>query len=168
AAGDPDARAARRFRRRRRLDMRRGRGHHRREARARGRAGPALVDLHQERRREDRRPKRLRARRQGSRNRRPPHAGRPPQIGVLRHQLLLREALNGVIDETFGDLVLVIHLGFIVFVALGALLALRWPRSLWIHAPAATWGILVELAGLGCPLTALEAHLRRSAGSAGY
>jgi len=76
--------------------------------------------------------------------------------------------LNGFIDATLGDLVLVIHFGFIVFVALGALLALRWPRSTWIHAPAATWGILVELAGLACPLTALEVHLRRSAGSAGY
>jgi hypothetical protein len=73
-----------------------------------------------------------------------------------------------LIDDALSDLVLVVHLVFVVFVALGAFLVLRWPRSAWLHVPAATWGISVELAGLACPLTALEVHLRRSAGNAGY
>jgi hypothetical protein len=32
-----------------------------------------------------------------------------------------------------ADLVLVVHLGFVLFVALGGLLVLRWPRLAWIH-----------------------------------
>jgi hypothetical protein len=32
-----------------------------------------------------------------------------------------------------ANLVLVLHLGFVLFVALGGLLVLRWPRLAWIH-----------------------------------
>ena len=63
-----------------------------------------------------------------------------------------------------ADLVLVCHLGFILFAVGGALLALRWPRVLWIHAPAALWAVLVELQGGVCPLTPLEDALRETAG----
>ena len=51
---------------------------------------------------------------------------------------------------------------------LGGLLAFRWPKVLWAHAPAAVWGITVEYAGFICPLTPLEIALRERAGSAGY
>lgn len=67
-----------------------------------------------------------------------------------------------------ADAVVVVHGLFILFVAAGALLALRWPRSLWLHAPAALWGAWVELAGRICPLTPLENHLRERGGAAGY
>ncbi len=63
-----------------------------------------------------------------------------------------------------ADLVLVCHLGFILFAVGGALLALRWPRVLWIHAPTALWAVLVELQGWVCPLTPLEDALREAAG----
>jgi hypothetical protein len=67
-----------------------------------------------------------------------------------------------------ADLVVLVHAGFVIFVVLGGLLAFRWPRALWVHAPAAIWGILVEYAGLICPLTPLEIALRERAGRAGY
>ena len=67
-----------------------------------------------------------------------------------------------------ADLVLVVHLAFVVFVVLGGLLLLRWPRMAWVHAPAAIWGILTEYAGLICPLTPLEIALRRRGGEEGY
>ena len=67
-----------------------------------------------------------------------------------------------------ADAVLVLHLAFIVFAALGALLALRTPRVLWLQIPAALWGFLVEAAGWYCPLTTLENRLRQKAGDAGY
>jgi hypothetical protein len=67
-----------------------------------------------------------------------------------------------------ADLVVVLHVAFVVFVVLGGLLALRWPRVLWIHAPAAVWGALIELGGWICPLTPLENELRRRGGEAGY
>src|SRR5438105_5502374 len=61
-----------------------------------------------------------------------------------------------------------IHLAFILFVVLGGLLLLRWPKLMWIHIPAAVWGALIEFAGWYCPLTSIENHLLRRAGEAGY
>lgn len=67
-----------------------------------------------------------------------------------------------------ADLVVLFHLAFVVFVVVGAALALRWPRVAWLHVPSAVWGVLVELAGLPCPLTPLENWLRMRAGGTGY
>jgi len=67
-----------------------------------------------------------------------------------------------------ADSLVVLHLCFILFVAVGGLLILRWPYLAWAHVPATVWGILVELEGWICPLTPLENSLRRSAGEAGY
>lgn len=67
-----------------------------------------------------------------------------------------------------ADLVVVLHLGFVGFVVLGGLLALRWPRVFWFHLPAAVWGAIVEFSSILCPLTPLENHLRRLGGEAGY
>ena len=67
-----------------------------------------------------------------------------------------------------ADLVLAAHLAFIVFVVTGGLLALRWPRAVFVHLPAALWGAYVEMSGSICPLTPLENALRARAGQAGY
>ncbi len=67
-----------------------------------------------------------------------------------------------------ADLVVVLHLGFILFVLLGGLLVLRRPWLAWLHLPAAAWGALVELRGLYCPLTDLENALRRLGAEQGY
>jgi uncharacterized protein DUF2784 len=73
-----------------------------------------------------------------------------------------------VLYSLLADAVVVLHLCFVVFVVAGGLLGLRWPRALWLHAPAAVWGALIELAGWICPLTPLENTLRRRGGEAGY
>ena len=67
-----------------------------------------------------------------------------------------------------ADALVLVHLGFILFVLLGGLLLLRWPRLIWLHMPAVAWGIVVECLHLGCPLTPWENQLRRAAGQAGY
>lgn len=67
-----------------------------------------------------------------------------------------------------ADLVLVIHLAFVAFVVLGALLLLRWPRLMGAHLVVLAWGIAIELAGFICPLTPLENWLRQRGGEAGY
>ena len=67
-----------------------------------------------------------------------------------------------------ATLVLLAHLGFVLFVVFGAALVPRWPRLMWLHLPAAAWGIFVEVSGRGCPLTALENLLRLRAGLGGY
>jgi hypothetical protein len=64
--------------------------------------------------------------------------------------------------------VALVHLAFILFVILGGVLVLRWPRLAWLHIPAAIWGALIELAGWYCPLTDLENYFLRKAGRAGY
>jgi len=67
-----------------------------------------------------------------------------------------------------ADLVVLAHLGFIGFVVFGGLLALRWRWMPWLHLPAVTWGIFIELTGRICPLTPLENALRRAGGLAEY
>ncbi|MBG0844189.1 DUF2784 domain-containing protein [Ectopseudomonas chengduensis] len=67
-----------------------------------------------------------------------------------------------------ADALVLVHLSFILFVLLGGLLLLRWPRLIWLHLPAVAWGIVVECLHLGCPLTPWENQLRRMAGQAGY
>jgi hypothetical protein len=73
-----------------------------------------------------------------------------------------------MIHRIAADLVLLLHLAFIVFVVLGGGLVLIRPRLSWVHLPAVIWGAFVELAGLVCPLTPLENRLRVASGSAGY
>jgi hypothetical protein len=67
-----------------------------------------------------------------------------------------------------ADLVLIIHLAFVLFVALGGLLVLRRPRLMWLHLPAVVWGALSEFLGVFCPLTPLETILRELGGGTGY
>jgi hypothetical protein len=67
-----------------------------------------------------------------------------------------------------ADLALLGHLGFLLFVAFGALLVGRRPWIRWVHLPAFAWGALIELAGWICPLTPLEVAWRVRAGQAGY
>lgn len=67
-----------------------------------------------------------------------------------------------------ADFVLLVHLVFVVFVALGGLLVLRWPRLAWVHVPVALYGALIEFVGFICPLTPLENAFRRRGGEAGY
>ncbi len=70
--------------------------------------------------------------------------------------------------QLLADLLLVIHLLFVVFVLCGGLLVL-WRRWwIYVHPPAALWGVLVEFNQWICPLTPLEQELRRSAGAGQY
>lgn len=67
-----------------------------------------------------------------------------------------------------ADLILIVHLAFVLFVVFGGLLALRWRRAPLLHLPALAWGVFVEASGRICPLTPLENHFRIAAGEAGY
>lgn len=67
-----------------------------------------------------------------------------------------------------ANVVLVLHLAFILFVVFGGLLVLLRRWIAWLHLPAVAWGILIEFAGWICPLTPLENWLRVEGGSRGY
>lgn len=67
-----------------------------------------------------------------------------------------------------ADALVLLHLGFILFVVAGGLLV-AWKRGfVWLHLPAAVWGAAIEFMGWVCPLTPLENRFRRLAGEAGY
>lgn len=77
-----------------------------------------------------------------------------------------------------ADLVVVVHVGYVLFVVLGELLILfgivcrwEWIRNFWfrgLHLGAIAIVVAESLAGFVCPLTTLEAWLRRQAGQATY
>ena len=67
-----------------------------------------------------------------------------------------------------ANLVLMIHLAFVVFVLFGGLLVWKRRWVAWFHLPAAVWGSTVEFLGWTCPLTLLENWLREQAGETGY
>ena len=72
-----------------------------------------------------------------------------------------------MVARLLADLVLLIHLAFILFALLGGILLL-WRR--WIvlvHLPSLVWAVLVEYNGWICPLTPLENMFRHAAGAAG-
>jgi hypothetical protein len=73
-----------------------------------------------------------------------------------------------MIWRILADAVLVVHLAFILFVVLGGLPVLRWPRLAWIHVPVVMWGAAIEFFGWICPLTPLEKWLRVLGGESGY
>lgn len=63
-------------------------------------------------------------------------------------------------------LIVASHLAFVGYVVVGGFLAVRWPRTLWLHVAAAFWAVLIVVAHLDCPLTWLERRARAAAGMA--
>ena len=63
-----------------------------------------------------------------------------------------------------ADIIVILHLAFIVFIVLGGVLALRWRWIPWLHLPTVAYGALIEFIGWTCPLTPLEWHFRQLAG----
>jgi hypothetical protein len=67
-----------------------------------------------------------------------------------------------------ADLVLLVHLLFVLFVVGGGLFTLKWPWIAWVHVPAAAWGVAIEFLGWICPLTPLENQLLDRSGESTY
>ena len=70
--------------------------------------------------------------------------------------------------RALADVVVVLHLIFVVFAVVGGLLAFRWRWMPWLHLPALAWAAFVEFSGSICPLTPLENALRAAAGGEAY
>ncbi|MGM1058800.1 DUF2784 domain-containing protein [Saccharothrix sp. Mg75] len=69
-----------------------------------------------------------------------------------------------MVARASAELVMVVHFGVLLFLVVGGFLAWRWPRLLYFHLAMATWGLLVVLFPLACPLTWLENTFRTAAG----
>lgn len=67
-----------------------------------------------------------------------------------------------------ADVVLIVHLAFVLAVVLGGFAWLRWRLAPVVHLPVAGWGAYVELTGRTCPLTTWENALLEAAGESGY
>lgn len=52
-----------------------------------------------------------------------------------------------------------LHVAYTLFVVLGVLLVLQWPRLMLVHLAAVAWAGLTLLFDLGCPLTPWEKTL---------
>lgn len=70
--------------------------------------------------------------------------------------------------RVLADVVLAVHLAFIVFVFFGGLATFRWPKVAWAHVPSFLWGGGIGLFGWICPLTYLENDLRAKGAAEGY
>ena len=67
-----------------------------------------------------------------------------------------------------ANAVAVLHAAAVLFMLTGSLLALRWPRVLWLHVPVALVILALYATGSDCPLTTWELALRDDAGESGY
>lgn len=73
-----------------------------------------------------------------------------------------------MIYSLLADVVMLVHLSFVLFAVAGGLLVLKWLRLVWLHIPAVCWAIWIEYSGSICPLTPLEQSLRQHAGEVSY
>jgi Protein of Unknown function (DUF2784) len=55
------------------------------------------------------------------------------------------------------------HFGYLLYLPSGGFLALRWPRTIWLHLASVGWGAVVVTLPVPCPLTALENWARARA-----
>ena len=67
-----------------------------------------------------------------------------------------------------ADIVVLIHLTFVIFAVLGGILFAWRRRIIWLHLPAFLWAFWIEITAGICPLTHLENWLRIKAGQGGY
>jgi hypothetical protein len=73
-----------------------------------------------------------------------------------------------MVYRLLADVVMTVHFAFILFVALGGILAWRWRRLLWVHIVTVLWGAGIVWIGWECPLTPLEEYLRTLGGEQGW
>ena len=75
--------------------------------------------------------------------------------------------VGGEFYKALATLVLIVHILFIVWVVLGALLTRSRPVLQILHVTSLIWGVITEL-WVQCPLTVLENWLEQRAGIEPY
>jgi hypothetical protein len=73
-----------------------------------------------------------------------------------------------MIWRALADVVMIVHGALLLFFAVGAFLAWRWPRLIWIHLGIVAWNLVIVLVDFGCPVTATEKFFRREGGESVY
>jgi len=73
-----------------------------------------------------------------------------------------------MIYRLLADIVVLIHVAFVIYVVFGGLLVLKRRWTVWLHLPAVFWAAFVEFSNSICPLTPLENMLRNLAADSVY
>jgi hypothetical protein len=76
--------------------------------------------------------------------------------------------IHGVAALFAAGVVVLVHLAYLVYAAVGGFLGLRGLVWLWPHVISTVWSVAVTLTSLNCPLTALERWLLELAGRTPY
>lgn len=77
------------------------------------------------------------------------------------------QADNCGVYGALADATMALHFAFLAYVVLGGFIAWRRPWTLAPHLAAVTWGVLIVVYDLTCPLTPPEDYFRRKAGEEG-
>lgn len=81
---------------------------------------------------------------------------------------MAHDTAHVVLADVAHVVVAAVHAAAVVLMLTGALLALRWPRLLLAHVPVAVGILVINRAGVDCPLTTLELWLRARSGGEVY
>jgi cbb3-type cytochrome oxidase subunit 1 len=73
-------------------------------------------------------------------------------------QTAMKRVYFAVVALTVGA-----HFAYLLYLPSGGFLALRWPRTILLHAVAVAWGFAVVGLRFPCPLTSLERWARARA-----
>lgn len=84
------------------------------------------------------------------------------EAAVVRHQA------DGLIWRILARAVATLHIAYVAFVVLGAVIVLAWPWLMWVHLAAIAWGAATMMFDLGCPLTPWEKAFWRRGGRIPY
>lgn len=69
-----------------------------------------------------------------------------------------------VLYRMLADVVVVVHIAYVVFIPLGGFFAWRWRALIGVHLAAVLVGLVSVTIGFECPLTAWENSLRERGG----
>ncbi len=73
-----------------------------------------------------------------------------------------------IMSRVVAYLIVLSHLGFVVFVIAGGQLVQVWPTVAWLHLPCVAYGLFIMTVRWRCPLTDLEKQFRRWSGQEPY
>jgi hypothetical protein len=73
-----------------------------------------------------------------------------------------------MIWRLLADAMFVLHAAFLLFFVIGAFLAWKWRRLIWIHLAIVGWNVAIVLIDYDCPFTGVEKYFLRRGGESVY
>ncbi len=71
-----------------------------------------------------------------------------------------------MIDRLVVVVAVAAHLAFLGYLVVGGLIALRYPRTIWLHVVTVIWAVVMLAGRVECPLTWVERWARNAGGMA--